>query len=176
MQHAASIYALAPRAGAARRLSYGRGTAPSSSRACLSARAEEHQAAELARLAGLQPGVGYVVFAIAPFDPVGPSGSPSSLESGPALLESLAAELDGLDEGVVAVARADQVTVLAPAVESGPGPSATVTEVLERGGSRRRGSSSAQAGSHRAPASLEGPMSTRAGRSRSRVASASWAR
>jgi hypothetical protein len=113
VQHAASIYALAlvqVQRDVELRSRYRAELVES----LLLGRAEGTQASELARLAGLRPDASYVVFAIAPYEPGAPPTASGPSTPGSTLLESLAGELDGLDEGVVAVARVDQVTVLAP--------------------------------------------------------------
>jgi len=127
VQHAASIYALAlvqAQRDAELRARYRAELVES----LLVGRAEEPQAAELARLAGLRGDIGYLVVAIALLDPV----NEALAEASPILLEALAAELDGLADGVVAVARVDQVTVLVPAAAGEPAFSTRVTELLAR--------------------------------------------
>ena len=130
VQHAASIYALAlvqAQRDAELRARYRAELLES----LFLGLADEPQASELARLAGLRAGVGYLVLAIAPLDAVSDHQRPSD-GLGAVLLETLAGELDALADGVVAVPRVDQVTVLAPATDGDPAVSSMVTELLAR--------------------------------------------
>jgi sugar diacid utilization regulator len=132
VQHAASIYALAlveAQRDAALRGRYRAELAES----LLLGTFDPASAGEIARLAGIRLGAAQVLVAIAPVP--GGSGSRSSVDAGDglSLLESLAFDLDSIEEGVVAFARVDHVMVIAPVELANGGDSASqVTDLVRR--------------------------------------------
>jgi sugar diacid utilization regulator len=129
VQHAASIYALAlveAQRDAALRGRYRAELAES----LLLGTFDPASAGEIARLAGIRLGVGQVLLAIAPA-----AGARSGAEAGDGitLLESLAFDLDSIEDGVVAFARLDHVMVIAPIELANGGDSAgRVTDLVRR--------------------------------------------
>jgi hypothetical protein len=129
VQHAASIYALAlveAQRDAALRGRYRAELAES----LLLGTFDPASAGEIARLAGIRLGAGQVLLAIAPA-----AGARSGVETsdGITLLESLAFDLDSIEDGVVAFARLDHVMVIAPVELANGGDSASrVTDLVRR--------------------------------------------
>jgi hypothetical protein len=129
VQHAASIYALAlveAQRDAALRGRYRAELAES----LLLGTFDPASAGEIARLAGIRLGAGQVLLAIAPA-----AGARSGVETGDGitLLESLAFDLDSIEDGVVAFARLDHVMVIAPVELANGGDSASrVTDLVRR--------------------------------------------
>lgn len=132
VQHAASIYALAlveAQRDAALRGRYRAELAES----LLLGTFDPASAGEIARLAGIRLGVGQVLLAIAPATGVVASRSSAEAGDGISLLESLAFDLDSIEEGIVAFARLDHVMVIAPVELANGGDSASrVTDLVRR--------------------------------------------
>jgi PucR C-terminal helix-turn-helix domain/GGDEF-like domain len=132
VQHAASIYALAlveAQRDAALRGRYRAELAET----LLLGTFDPASAGEIARLAGIRLGVGQVLLAIAPAAGVGGARSSPEASDGISLLESLAFDLDSIEEGVVAFARLDHVIVIAPVVlASGDDSASRVTDLVRR--------------------------------------------
>jgi hypothetical protein len=131
VQHAASIYALAlveAQRDAALRGRYRAELAES----LLLGTFDPASAGEIARLAGIRLGVGQVLLAIAPA--AGAAGARSGVEAdGITLLESLAFDLDSIEDGVVAFARLDHVMVIAPVeLANGEDSASRVTDLVRR--------------------------------------------
>jgi sugar diacid utilization regulator len=130
VQHAASIYALAlveSQRDAALRGRYRAELAES----LLLGHFDPANASEIARLAGVQPNVDQVLIAIAPATTQA-SGTVGAVD-GITLLESLAFDLDAVEEGVIAFARLDHVMVIAPLVlVDGRDAAARITDLVRR--------------------------------------------
>jgi sugar diacid utilization regulator len=130
VQHAASIYALSlveSQRDAALRGRYRAELAES----LLLGQFDAANASEIARLAGVRLGEDQVLIAIAPASSE-PLASPGAAD-GITLLESLAFDLDAIEDGVVAFARLDHVVVIAPAFDvDGREISARVIDLVRR--------------------------------------------
>ena len=129
VQHAASIYALAlveSQRDAALRGRYRAELAES----LLLGQFDPANASEIARLAGIRSGEAQLLVAIAP---AAAEKVTSAAADGITLLESLAFDLDAIEDGVIAFARFDHVMVIAPVVlADGRDGAARITDVVRR--------------------------------------------
>ena len=132
VQHAASIYALAlveAQRDAALRGRYRAELAES----LLLGTFDPSSAGEIARLAGIRLGVAQVLLAIAPAANVAGPRPGAEVGDGLSILDSLAFDLDSIEDGVVAFARLDHVMVIAPVELPDGGDSASrVTDLVRR--------------------------------------------
>ena len=129
VQHAASIYALAlveSQRDAALRGRYRAELAET----LLLGQFDPANAGEIARLAGIRTGEMQVLIAIAP---AATEQVSSAAADGITLLESLAFDLDAIEDGVIAFARFDHVMVISPVVlVDGRDSAARITDLVRR--------------------------------------------